>query len=190
MKLWDTCSWKKQLEKKRSLKVLSWKVWSWKELTEVGKLFLKLESSVFNFIDSFRLQTSSVTNFSGTFQVQPELFNCGQNFPASVRNFQLRPERSNFDAKFPTSFFPILCRTFQLKTFQLIFFQQLFPTTRFPKLFFNTFHILESDSPGKAICGCWKLKMTKRTKILLRSYAKLIPIMDFCGFESKMMGII
>ena len=32
--------------------------------------------------------------------------------------------------------------------------------------------------------------MTKRTKILLRSYAKLIPIMDFCGFESKMMGII
>ena len=50
---------------------------------------------------------------------------------------------------------------------------------------FNTFHILESDSPWKATCGCWKLKMTKRTKILLRSYAKLIPIMDFWGFESK-----
>ena len=51
---------------------------------------------------------------------------------------------------------------------------------------FNTFHILESDSPWKATCGCWKLRMTKRTKILLRCYAKLIPIMDFWGFESKL----
>ena len=40
----DACSWKGQLERTRSWKVLSWKVWSWKEPSEVGKLLLKLES--------------------------------------------------------------------------------------------------------------------------------------------------
>ena len=55
---WDTCSWKGQLERTRSWKVLSWKVWSWKvalklertqrswkEPSEVGKNPAKLESS-------------------------------------------------------------------------------------------------------------------------------------------------
>ena len=53
----DACSWKGQLERTRSWKVLSWKVWSWKvslklerakrswkEPSEVGKNRLKLES--------------------------------------------------------------------------------------------------------------------------------------------------
>ena len=46
---WDTCSWKGQLERTRSWKVLSWKVWSWKvcrswkEPSEVGKNPAKLE---------------------------------------------------------------------------------------------------------------------------------------------------
>ena len=45
----DTCSWKGQLERTRSWKVLSWKVWSWKvcrswkEPSEVGKNPAKLE---------------------------------------------------------------------------------------------------------------------------------------------------
>ena len=52
----DTCSWKGQLERTRSWKVLSWKVWSWKvwpklerterswkEPSEVGKNWAKLE---------------------------------------------------------------------------------------------------------------------------------------------------
>ena len=52
----DTCSWKGQLERTTSWKVLSWKVWSWnvslklerakrswKEPSEVGKIRAKLE---------------------------------------------------------------------------------------------------------------------------------------------------
>ena len=119
MKLWDTCSWKGQLEKTRSLKGLSSKVWSWKELIEVGKLLLKLENSVFNFIDSFQVQskfpTYSVINFSCSFQVQPELWpelsNFGPSFPTSARTLQLRREVSNFIlsdfiSDFSTSLFP------------------------------------------------------------------------------------
>ena len=40
---WDKWSWKGQLKRTRSWKVLSWKVWSWKEPSEVGKNRLKLE---------------------------------------------------------------------------------------------------------------------------------------------------
>ena len=41
----DTCSWKGQLEKTRSWKVLSWKVRLEIEKNEVGKLGPKLEST-------------------------------------------------------------------------------------------------------------------------------------------------
>ena len=67
---WDTCSWKGQLGRTRSWKVLSWKVWSWKvslklerakrnwkEPIEVGKNRAKLESFFWSWKVSLKLES-------------------------------------------------------------------------------------------------------------------------------------
>ena len=70
----DTCSWKGQLERTRSWKVLSWKFWSWqislefervrrswKESIEVGKFELKLESSGWSWEVQLKLESLNPT---------------------------------------------------------------------------------------------------------------------------------
>ena len=68
----DACSWKGQLERTRSWKVLSWKVWSWKEPSEVGKNRLKLERTERSWKASFE-----VRKFRWSWKVSPRLESSG-----------------------------------------------------------------------------------------------------------------
>ena len=113
----DTCSWKGQLERTRSWKVLSWKVWSWKvwpklerakrswkEPSEVGKNRAKLESTtelMMNFL-------TSVTTFKihSNFSTSARTFQLRRIFLTSIGSFQFRSVLSNFAWLFPTSDFP------------------------------------------------------------------------------------
>ena len=82
---WDTCSWKGQLGRTRSWKVLSWKVWSWKvwlklerdkrnwkEPIEVGKNRGKLERTERSWKASFE-----VGKFRWSWKVSPQLESSG-----------------------------------------------------------------------------------------------------------------
>ena len=70
--------------------------------------------------------------------VKLESFHLIWKVPIEVGKFSMQYSRSNqkfsdFGSNFPTSFFPISIRTFQLKSFQLlIFFQFSFPTACIP----------------------------------------------------------
>ena len=44
---------------------------------------------------------------------------------------------SNFGPNFPTSFFPISCRTYQLKTFALLLFPTALSNYRYPRRFYG-----------------------------------------------------
>ena len=100
-------SWKVQLERTRSWKVLSWKVWSWKvwlklerakrswkEPSEVGKNRLKLEKT-------------ERTNFSETFQLQKNVSNFAPFFLTSLGSSQLKQNFGLSNLKLSNfSFFP------------------------------------------------------------------------------------
>ena len=129
----DTCSWKGQLEKAKSWKVLSWNVrheignnevgkfgMNLLSTTEVGKELMKLESFEWHF-------PTSVTTFQVhlNFPTSARMFQLQWNFPTSAKlfnlkkTFQLRSVLSNFALFSPTS----------LGSFQL---QRNFPTSNFP----------------------------------------------------------
>ena len=110
----------------RTWKVSSWKIWSWKvsvlswkDPSEVGKNWAKLEGSVYQ----FNFPTSiDLSNFNSSFPTALILYKFSPNFRTIAEIFELERELSNFDACFPTSFFSISCRTFQLKTFHFLVF--------------------------------------------------------------------
>ena len=87
----DTCSWRRQLERTRSWKVLSWKVQneireieavsssrSWKVRVEVGKSEVKWESSIRSW--KARAEVEKY-NSLGSFQLRSVLNNLARLFP-------------------------------------------------------------------------------------------------------------
>ena len=97
----DSSSWKRQLEKTRSWKLsvlvggnqAKLKVslqsessgWSWKALAEVGKFKWTWKMNCYTNWEFFQLN-QSLSNFSCTFQLRPEVSNF--NFLISLRTFQ------------------------------------------------------------------------------------------------------
>ena len=153
---WDACSWKGQLERTRSWKVLSWKVWSWKESSEVGKnraklgrtqrslkeqsevgkILLKLES--FAEVGKFK--------FNGSFPTSLSLSKFNFKFPTSIGSFQLRSVLTNFSESFQI-------QTFQLKTSRS--FQLPFSTTRIPFQIFLPRYNVFYRVPLFTVCWTW-----------------------------------
>ena len=122
----DMCSWKGQLERTRSLKVLSWIVWSWKEPSEVEKNRLKSESFFWSWKVWMKMKSCDWNwKVNHTFQIRVrETYKLGtisakplnfikQNFyhPKKLpnltwnlwRTFQLQSKLSKFKSSFPTS---------------------------------------------------------------------------------------
>ena len=115
----DTCNWKRQLERTRNWKFISWKLQNeigkievgkfepkLERLNEVRKLLLNSERSIpWIGIWNFKLSNFSpnfptaakLSNSSETFQLQKKHSNFGRFFPTSLGSFQLRLALSNLN---------------------------------------------------------------------------------------------